>query len=418
MRIPASALIVSLIAFVTVGLAAPAGAGPCDVGDFDADGTIDGTDLATLLAAWNEPGGPADLDEGGDVGSEDLAILLANWGEQAVLAGTFPAMWINGGACGFDPEIQVHQYNEHTYILRQSLCTNFEGPFMYLLFGEDTVLMQDTGAGGGIHIGDTVYGIIAAWLEAHERTSIDLVVTHSHGHGDHVQGDSQFIGQPNTTVVGISQSAVASFFGISNWPTQIVEYDLGGRIIDVIPIPGHQSAHIALYDRATGILFTGDTLYPGRLYISNFAQYVASIGRMVDFTADKPTCHVLGTHIEMTNTPGVDFNFGATFHPDEHPLQLGREHLVELHDAVVAMNGSPQYEVHDDFIIFPLGLAGPAADAGGDDCARPHTEAAYRAMLRAAARLKPAPRLEGGPSGLGAGVARVYFRQRARKVGG
>ena len=63
-------------------------------------------------------------------------------------------------------------------------------------------------------------------------------------------------------MVGLSSTAVASFFGISAWPTEIVEYDLGGRIIDVIPIPGHQSAHIALYDRQTGLLLTGDTLYP------------------------------------------------------------------------------------------------------------------------------------------------------------
>jgi hypothetical protein len=162
----------------------------------------------------------------------------------------------------------------------------------------------------------------------------------------------------------------------------------GGRVIDIIPIPGHQNAHIAFYDRQTGILFTGDSLYPGRLYISIFSEYVASIDRLVDFTDDKPVCWVLGTHIEMSNTPGVDFPIGSTYHPDEHPLQLTRAHLLELHTAIHAMNGQAQYEVHDEFIIFPLGSKanGQAGGAESDDpdapcCARPATVFDLRKLL-------------------------------------
>ena len=36
----------------------------------------------------------------------------------------------------------------NTFVLRQSMCTNYEGPFLYLLFGSEKVLLQDTGAGG------------------------------------------------------------------------------------------------------------------------------------------------------------------------------------------------------------------------------------------------------------------------------
>jgi glyoxylase-like metal-dependent hydrolase (beta-lactamase superfamily II) len=330
--------------------------------DFDGDGSIGPGDLAVLLAQWGEPDSVADIDNDGTVGPGDLAALLALWGEAGHAPGSFPAMWINGGPnCpsqgGFEPPIQIHQFNDSMYILRQSLCTNFEAPFMYLLFGEDKVLLQDTGA-GGIQIGPAVYGIIDDWLKANGKDSIDLIVTHSHGHGDHIQGDSQFNGQPNTTVVGTSVAAVTSFFGFTDWPNDVVEYDLGGRILDVIPIPGHHPSHIALYDRATGILFTGDTLYPGRLYFpaSLVNTYEASIQRLVDFTADKPVCHVLGTHIEMSTTPGVDFPIGSTYHPNEHILPLRRDHLLELLDAVEAMLDDPFIDVHDDFIVYPLGL--------------------------------------------------------------
>lgn len=330
----------------------------CAPGDIDFDGVVGINDMLTMLAEWGPCGNPvpcpADLDGDGAVGIQDFLGLLAAWGPTDVIGGTFPPAWISGGPdCGAEPAIQKHFYNADTIILRQSLCTNFEAPFIYLLFGQDKVLMLDTGA-GGIQIGPLVYGLIDGWLAANGKKSIELIVSHSHAHGDHTAGDGQFNGQPGTAVVGLSQGAVASFFGITNWPAEIAEYDLGSRIVDVIPIPGHQTAHLALYDRETGLLFTGDSLYPGRLYIFDFPAYMASIERLIDFTADKPSCHVLGTHIEMSNTPGVDFALGSTHHPDEHPLQLDRSHLIELMDGLIGMQGDPHIEVHDEFIIFPF----------------------------------------------------------------
>lgn len=334
--------------------------------DLSGNGFVDGADLAVVLGNWGTDG-LGDVNEDGIIDGADLAIILGTWGQPSTQPGTFPDVWIFGGpGCAVDPPIQVHWYNDDFCILRQSLCTNFEAPFMYLLFGENKVLMQDTGA-GGIQIKNKAFEVITAWATAKGLgANPPLVVSHSHAHGDHVAGDSQFNGQPGVTLVGLSQTAVRNFFGITTWPTQIVQYDLGNRILDVIPIPGHQTAHIAIYDRRTGILFTGDTLYPGRLYISDFGAYRLSINRMVTFVADKPLCHVLGTHIEMTNVPQVDFPIGSTYHPNEHPLRLGREHLLELAAAIVAMSGDPHYEKHDSFIIYPLNpVAPPPGGEGG-----------------------------------------------------
>jgi hydroxyacylglutathione hydrolase len=266
--------------------------------------------------------------------------------------GVFPEHWIDGLDCGSEPEVMVHRYDERTYILRQSLCTSFEGPFLYLMFGDDRVLLEDTGA-GGIAIADVVYGVIDDWLTEQGKASIELVVVNSHAHGDHVAGNGQFEGQPNTTVVQPSVAGLSAFFGIDRWPEDVAQYELGDRIIDVIPIPGHQQSHIALFDHRTGMLLTGDTLYPGRLYIDDFTAYVASIGRLVDTVPEPEVCHVMGTHIEMTDMPGVDFDFGDDQHPGEHVLELGWEHLLELRDAVDAMD-VPQIEIHDDFIVYPL----------------------------------------------------------------
>ncbi len=137
----------------------------CSPGDLDLDGFVGITDMLTLLAEWGvcaDPAScPADLDGDGTVGIQDFLGLLAAWGPAELLGGVFPAAWIRGGPdCRSEPDIQEHFYNSDTYILRQSLCTNYEAPFIYLLFGQDKVLMQDTGAIGGIQIGPVVYGLI------------------------------------------------------------------------------------------------------------------------------------------------------------------------------------------------------------------------------------------------------------------
>jgi glyoxylase-like metal-dependent hydrolase (beta-lactamase superfamily II) len=233
--------------------------------------------------------------------------------------------------------------------------TNFEAPFLYLLFGKDRALLLDTGA-GGLKIRPTVDGLIAQWLAEQHRTSIPLVVAHSHSHGDHRMGDVEFKDRPDNVVVGWTAPEVAAFFKIADWPHDIVKYDLGGRVLDVIPTPGHHPSHIMIYDERTRLLLSGDSLYPGRLYVPTdaFADYRDSIDRVVAFTRTHPVSHVLGAHIEMSRTPGRDYRDAAPSHPDEHPLELPYSDLLALQAAVHAMGETPKLDRHDDFIVFPL----------------------------------------------------------------
>ncbi len=125
--------------------------------------------------------------------------------------------------------------------------------------------------------------------------------------------------------------------------------------MDIVPIPGHSAASIALYDRNTGILLAGDTLYPGRLYVADFAAYQASVDRLVKFTEGKPVAHVLGNHIEQTNTPFLDYPVGTMYQPNEHELALSRGTLLELQNAVHGMNGTPKRLALRDFSVWPVG---------------------------------------------------------------
>ena len=270
-----------------------------------------------------------------------------------IRSGVLPKVWLLGGPkCIEIPEFQVHEYNEDLYILRQSGCSNFEKPFLYLLFGRDKALLLDTGA-GKTDVARVVSNIIDKWLARTKRKSIELVGAHTHSHGDHTGGDELFKSLPHTALVSPILSAVQTFFGIKNWPEEIVQYDLGDRIVDVIPIPGHEAASIAIYDRQTAILFTGDTLYPGRLYVKDQVQFIHSIQRLVDFTQNKLVAHILGNHIENTRTPYLDYRVGTVYQPDEHALELGRGELLELNEALRQMNGKLVRMAMRDFTIWP-----------------------------------------------------------------
>jgi len=270
-----------------------------------------------------------------------------------VRSGSLPKSWLLGGPkCAEIPEFQVHEYNEDFYILRQSGCSNYEKPFLFLLFGKDRALLLDTGA-GKTDVARVVNKVIVQWLARTKRESIELVVAHTHAHSDHTGGDEQFKNLPHTILVSPNLKSVQEFFGIKSWPQEIVQYDLGNRILDVIPIPGHHATSIAIYDRQTAILFTGDSLYPGRLYVADQVEFIHSIQRLVDFTQNKIVTHILGNHIENTRIPYLDYPVGTIYQPDEHSLELGRGELLELNQALHTMNGRIVRMAFRDFTIWP-----------------------------------------------------------------
>lgn len=271
---------------------------------------------------------------------------------KGIRPGTLPASWITGGPnCIEIPDFQVHEYNPDLFILRESGCLNYEKPFIYLFFGKEKALMFDSGA-GVTEIAKVVDRVISSWLKRNQRESIPLIVAHSHAHGDHTSGDAQLRERANTTVVGTSVESVQKFFGFKNWPEDRVEFDLGDRVIDVLAIPGHENASIALYDRQTAVLLTGDTVYPGRLYVRDGPVFAASIQRLIGFTRDKPVTHVLGCHIEQTATPFVDYPIRTVYQPDEHPLQMSRGVLLEIDEAMRTMGDLRRYAMRD-VTIYP-----------------------------------------------------------------
>ncbi|MHC2585367.1 MBL fold metallo-hydrolase (plasmid) [Bradyrhizobium barranii subsp. barranii] len=270
--------------------------------------------------------------------------------------------WIHGSAdcaTSTDPPLQVVSVDDDTHVLRQSKCFSFEAPFIYLLMGSEKAVLFDTGAGPDDGDPRKILPIRAA-IEtllsrraAAGRAISELVIAHTHGHGDHVFWDGQFAGRPQTRVIGRGVSAVQHAFDLPAWPEGQSIFDLGGRALIVLPLPGHVSDHIAVYDPRMQALLTGDALYPGLLTVADWAAYRRSAACLATFASEHPVSFVLGNHIEMKKTPGELYPLGTTFQPDEHPLPLSAEMFAEWHRACETIGNSPQRVARDHFIIEP-----------------------------------------------------------------
>ncbi|MFD2167533.1 MBL fold metallo-hydrolase [Thalassotalea euphylliae] len=287
-----------------------------------------------------------------------LASLSANAEPQAWLEKVTQHQWYSGAKkCGkpvIEP-IEILKVNESTYILRQNKCQHFEAPFMYLLMGKYKALLLDTGAvddASEFPLYETVRALVDDYAKQRNKTTYGLVVVHSHSHSDHRAADEQFEGKPHVEVVAPNAEAVANFFAFDEQGNSAL--DLGKRMLSIVHIPGHQDESIAIYDPKTQWLLTGDTVYPGRLYVRDWQQFSKSIQRLVDFTRDKTVSAVMGTHIEMSATPGVDYPMGSQFQPQEHPLPLSPSILQEISDTLTTIGDKPQRKVLTSVIIYPV----------------------------------------------------------------
>jgi hydroxyacylglutathione hydrolase len=270
---------------------------------------------------------------------DDLAEAKANDSATPV-PGSLQLTWNEGAkdchAASPEP-LEVHAYNETTFIIRESLCATFEAPFIYLLIGTKRALLIDTGDVADPHLmplADTVLRL----LPASGDHKMPLLAVHTHRHLDHRAGDVQFQGLPDVEIVGFDLNSVRQYFGFADWPNGLASVDLGDRLVDVLPTPGHNATHIALYDQNTALFFSGDFFLPGRLLIDDRRADLASARRVADFVAERPVSYVLGGHIEL-DTNGNAFGWGSQYHPHEHVLTMTKGDLVELPNDIERFNG-------------------------------------------------------------------------------
>ena len=179
---------------------------------------------------------------------------------------------------------------------------------IYLLAGAKRCLLVDTGWG----IGD-----LPALVASLCPLPVDVVNTH--GHPDHVYGDGQF---PRVHIAEADIPVARAYFteeqvkslresylqellppelAAAGWaprPPELVPiadghvFDLGGRKLEVVAVPGHSPGCICLLDRSARLLLTGDSVVAGPpvwLHLKEsrpLRVYLASLRRLQDLAGE------------------------------------------------------------------------------------------------------------------------------------
>lgn len=277
-----------------------------------------------------------------------------------LLAQAASRQWMHGAKnCSIDrnPAFEVFQADADTYILRQNKCLHFEAPFIYVLFGAHTVFVQDTGGkvdDPATALLDTLRGLIEQRARNSASASPAMLVAHSHSHRDHTGGDAQFRNRTDVTLVEPQREAIIRQFKLSNWPQGSATLDLGGRMLQLLPTPGHQDESLTVFDERTGWLLTGDTVYPGLVLVQHWPSYVSSVQGLAAFARQHRVSFLMGTHIEMSRG-GKLYPVGTTYQPEEAGLGLQVADLFELDRRLQQTRNNAAEIVLDRLVVQPIG---------------------------------------------------------------
>ncbi|HEY1422437.1 MAG TPA: MBL fold metallo-hydrolase, partial [Candidatus Acidoferrum sp.] len=200
-----------------------------------------------------------------------------------------------------------------------------EETISYLIVGTKQALLFDTGMGIG-----NLKAVVA------RLTSRPIVVLNSHTHDDHVGDNWQFpfvfgmdTAFTRASAKGSRADAQAEIakdqlcgalpknfdpakYETKPWKISLFVHDgfkvnLGRREVEIIATPGHTPDAISLIDRENGLLFTGDTYYPGEIWLyrpeTNFQAYLASVKKLAVLAPQLKL--VLGAHNVPVTQPSI-----------------------------------------------------------------------------------------------------------------
>ena len=230
------------------------------------------------------------------------------------------------------PWFNVFRINDRTWALLEP--NHDEEVISYLVLGSRRGALIDTGMG---------IGNIKKEVEA--LTDLPVAVVNTHGHFDHVGDNHRFEEvwafdddfEMGLIQAGHSRAACAFYMGPNSYqnlpegfdpaeyevrPSTVTRrlrhlegLDLGGRTLQVHHTPGHSPGSICLLDEADGLLFTGDTVYPGTLIAhlqgASFEDYKVSLGYL-EGIADRLD-HLCPAHNEAYMEPGALANIRKAF---------------------------------------------------------------------------------------------------------
>ncbi len=221
--------------------------------------------------------------------------------------------------------------------------SNFQEVISYLILGEEKALLFDSGM-----------GLSSIKKVVKQLTNLPLTVINSHTHYDHIGGNHEFdnilaIDLPYTigrAKNGMSHDFVkhevtkeaiclekspnkdtANYhikpFKIKGFIKEGYIFQLGNRTLEIISVPGHTPDAIALYDKASGYLWTGDTFYEGPIWLfdpeTNLFDYQQSIQKIANISGQ------LSKVFPAHNTPIADPKRLKDLNQAFHQIMIGEK---------------------------------------------------------------------------------------------
>jgi glyoxylase-like metal-dependent hydrolase (beta-lactamase superfamily II) len=191
-----------------------------------------------------------------------------------------------------------------------------QGNVSYLILGDSRAIMFDTGCGENEEVqGSKIRHIID------QITTLPVTLIQSHFHFDHNQNIHEFelIGFPDLPALRdrVSEEGLFQFnqedlfegtypseISVDEWVPLETDIDLGGRVIQLVHVPGHSEESVAILDSSSKMLLLGDFLYNGTLFLFHKADldvYQQTVDHLNSLLS--PGYRLFGAH----GKPEIDF---------------------------------------------------------------------------------------------------------------
>jgi glyoxylase-like metal-dependent hydrolase (beta-lactamase superfamily II) len=322
------------------------------------------------------------------VGHRVLLLRVYSWFPAPELLA--PPGTLRPGLAWHDDYYAIERLDEATWAIGEPRYA--QQNVSYLIAGRERAVLFDAGPGLR-ELAPVVAGL----------TRLPITFVPSHLHYDHVGGARGFERVALIDLPALREQApdgvlrprfaqhLGALEGIEARPLEVDEWwapgsvvDLGGRALEVWHTPGHTPESASLLDRARGMLFSGDYLYPGELYAflpgSSLADYLWTAERLTPALPALAAIH--GGH-------GIELATSAPVLAARDLLDLQRA-LREIRSGERGGSGwfPRAYPVNERLTLLSDGLAGdwtpqarpPGAPSGGQPSTSP------TAMLAAADR--------------------------------
>lgn len=177
---------------------------------------------------------------------------------------------------------EIVQLNETTWRIEDGFVRFF------LLTGSERALLIDTGATSpdAKHLAETL-------------TGLPLMLLNTHADGDHISGNaafSEFYMHPDDygNLRVAEKTPHSRLLPLHDGDV----IDLGGRPLEIIAIPGHTYGSVAVLDGNNRLLFPGDSVQDGHIYMfgphRSIGQYPVSLQKLIDL--ESRFDHILPCH--------------------------------------------------------------------------------------------------------------------------